>query len=903
MNILFLCTAHNSLSQLLFIALSTEHDVTIEYALSEEAMITATELTKPDLILCPFLTVKVPQEIYERYMTLIIHPGPPGDSGPSSLDWMLMGDDGSIPDADTLLSAFDQGYCPRGRSFWGVTVLQANEVFDCGPIWAFDQFPINIDQPELTKSALYRNQVTQAALRASTTAIERVKDAARSQRQVQGQNSTESQQEFHIDAQLTVNPSYGLLCTGAYKPFLGGNTGSRPLLRPANRGFDVNKHTAQFISRRVRCGDSQPGALSNVFGPKVYIYGGIIEENVISQKVVPGVIFAVRHEAVCIGTCDGKGVWITHIRRLKKKTDTALWPKVSAVSGLIDLGVLTQDSVKQLDWELPDPWHLATKSTFQEVWIELIKCGNNRVAYVYFNFYNGAMSTAQCQRLLGCLNHIISISTVEAPISALVLMGGSYFSNGIALNVIEASPNPSLEGWNNINAIDDIVFSILHTFGSRNITTVGAVRGNAAAGGVALAAACDFVIAGENIVMNPSYRGIGLYGSEYHTLSYYGRCGQNGAKDILMNMTPISAECAKNIGLVDYVVDGIGQELDRKVMALVERLLVETEEPVHLPNQTSSKEPNFVPKIETSEVDVTTVPQNVSQEVDQAQWLFSSKENDNDREYSPFGSGSGTSHALGLVKPLENLTTIKTTQIGSSLDTPQAKIEESGLTSISKTPILKSWKTRLAQHVVLNMQTLSQARTGELAEMALDFWSPRSARFHQRRFDFTRKVPAKQTPLRFARHRRGISSRAKANTDKEKIYHDSLDEEEQPEWDDVMHWESLARSRMRNNVVNKLNLFLNQLSQKEESNRGNGLGGAPENNIKNATLQVATKMEGEDVNNINATSQMEKNIVQARVESLERTQKQEMMKVEHAEECGVLFPCYYNPASIGTAEH
>src|SRR5258708_823440 len=103
MKILFLCTAHNSLSQRLFLALSPSHDVTVEYALSDELMISATELSHPDLIICPFLTARVPREIYSNYLTLIIHPGPPGDVGPSALDWVLMGDDGSVEDASKLL--------------------------------------------------------------------------------------------------------------------------------------------------------------------------------------------------------------------------------------------------------------------------------------------------------------------------------------------------------------------------------------------------------------------------------------------------------------------------------------------------------------------------------------------------------------------------------------------------------------------------------------------------------------------------------------------------------------------------------------------------------------------------------------------------------------------------------
>jgi enoyl-CoA hydratase/carnithine racemase len=144
-------------------------------------------------------------------------------------------------------------------------------------------------------------------------------------------------------------------------------------------------------------------------------------------------------------------------------------------------------------------------------------------------------------------------------------MGGAYFSNGIALNVIEAASDPAQESWLNINRIDDVVFTLLHSFSAASIATIAAIRGNAAAGGVALATACDIVIAGTDIVLNPAYRGIGLFGSEYHTLSYFGRCGETKAREILRAMTPLSAFDARAVGLVDHVLPGTGVVLDKHI--------------------------------------------------------------------------------------------------------------------------------------------------------------------------------------------------------------------------------------------------------------------------------------------------------------------------------------------------
>lgn len=574
MKILFLCTAHNSLSQRLYLALSSSHEVIIEYALSDTLMISAAELAEPDLIICPFLTSRVPKEIYDSYLTLIIHPGPPGDVGPSALDWVILGDDGTEQDAEKLLTTLDRDVCKTGRTHWGVTVLQAIEEFDAGPVWAFEQFPIDIDQPGLTKSELYRGPVSRAAISATLAAIDRIRDVAlRSQLSAttNGTNGRISSGPIRISPHLKAHPDFKLLSVGTSLPFRGGKTFHRPLLKAAQRDFDVKRHTAQQISRRIRCGDSQPGALSRVFGTNLYIYGGIVDGSPGGPNpgavpgAAPGTIVATRNEAVCIATCDGRGVWITHIRRPKKATDVALWPKVAAVPGLIELGVLTEIQAHNLQWDLPNDWAKSPYPTFQEVWVEFASYGESKqAAYLYFDFYNGAMSTKQCSHLIDAMSYILSTATSN-PIQALVLMGGSYFSNGIALNIIEAAASPSLESWLNINRIDDVVHHLLQEFPARGILTIAGIRGNAAAGGVALATACDIVIAGSEVVLNPAYRGIGLHGSEYHSLSYPGRCGIAKASEILRSMTPVSPFEARSIGLVDHVFPGSGPVLEKRI--------------------------------------------------------------------------------------------------------------------------------------------------------------------------------------------------------------------------------------------------------------------------------------------------------------------------------------------------
>jgi putative two-component system protein, hydrogenase maturation factor HypX/HoxX len=65
---------------------------------------------QPELIVCPFLRQRVPADVWENYRTIIIHPGPPGDRGPSSLDWAVT----------------------ETSPQWGVTAMQAVADMDAG---------------------------------------------------------------------------------------------------------------------------------------------------------------------------------------------------------------------------------------------------------------------------------------------------------------------------------------------------------------------------------------------------------------------------------------------------------------------------------------------------------------------------------------------------------------------------------------------------------------------------------------------------------------------------------------------------------------------------------------------------------------------------------------------------
>ena len=182
---------------------------------------------------------------------------------------------------------------------------------------------------------------------------------------------------------------------------------------------------------------------------------------------------------------------------------------------------------------------------------EIVYSEEGQVGYLSFDFYNGAMSTAQCYRLRDAFLHARS-----RPTRVIVLLGGAdFWSNGIHLNAIEASADPAEESWRNINAMDDLILEILNTMSH---LVIAGLRGNAGAGGAMLALAADRVYAMSGVVLNPHYRSMGeLYGSEYWTYTLPRRVGQARALELTQSCKPIGAKAAREMGFLD---DAFGED-------------------------------------------------------------------------------------------------------------------------------------------------------------------------------------------------------------------------------------------------------------------------------------------------------------------------------------------------------
>lgn len=490
LRILLLCTACNGLSQLVACRLSElGHDVVIQVASDPETMQQAAQRERPDLIVAPMLKSAIPEAIWNRTTCLIVHPGIVGDRGPSSLDWAIL----------------------EGEREWGVTVLQAAAEMDAGDIWASASFAMR----EVGKSELYRHEVAQAAMRALLQAIERYASGLHTPRAL-------DYRDGDVRGRL------------------------RPAMRAADRAVDWDLPSATVL-RRVRCGDSAPGARALLAGLPCQLYDAWPEA---SLRGRPGELLAQREGAVCVGSGDG-AVWLGHLRA----KDGIKLPAAQV------LGPRRMARVPERPVEIDAP-------EGPETWRDIRYREDGEVGYLHFDFYNGAMSTRQCERLRAAFLH-----ARQRPTRVIALMGGrDVWSNGIHLNQIEAAGDPALESWRNILAMNALVREIVLTDSHR---VVAAMQGNAGAGGVVLALAADQVWARGGLVLNPHYQGMGgLYGSEYWTYLIPRRVGAARAQELTESLRPVTSEHAARIGLIDaaFGEDGAGfrAEAQARAQALAE---------------------------------------------------------------------------------------------------------------------------------------------------------------------------------------------------------------------------------------------------------------------------------------------------------------------------------------------
>ncbi len=390
------------------------------------------------------------------------------------------------------------------KSDWGVCIIKANGEFDGGDIYVQEHFSMRF----VKKSALYRKEVNSAASKAVRTLLKQFQqDTLRAEKQL--------------------------------------STPMHAVLQQSDRAIDWLKDSTQEIIRKVHAADSHPGLLDILLGEEVYLFGvhkehflqkGRLYENYLKASLKE--IFAKRDGAICLKTSDG-AVWISHLKKEGYFKLPATYTLKERLRGVREERIPLISEGKA--------------SGFHEISLKII----GEVAYLYFDFLNGAFSAEQSIRLK------YAIESMKERCKVLVLMGGKeFFSNGIHLNILEDSKKPGEDGWSNINAMNDMVRALLL---SDEFLTVAAIRGGAGAGGLFFGLACDYVLVREGVVLNPHYKTLGLSGSEFHTYTLPKRIGREQAEKILDEALPLVTKEAVAIGMIDKVLPEYSEHFEKEL--------------------------------------------------------------------------------------------------------------------------------------------------------------------------------------------------------------------------------------------------------------------------------------------------------------------------------------------------
>lgn len=255
MRILLISNAFSGMTQRFFTELrDAGYCVSVELHTGNTGqLVEGVNLFRPDLILCPFLTRKIPADIHQKFRTLIVHPGIPGDRGPSSLDWAIQ----------------------NGESEWGVTLLEASEQMDSGDIWSTRVFPLR----KSSKSSIFNREVTEAAVDCLWEVLTYME-----------------------------SPDFKPQPLNYRDPEVRGRL--QPKMGQQDRAIDWKRHSTGEILNRLHAADGSPGVLDQICGREYYLFNAHRAENLRGE---PGRIIASSNGAICRATIDG-AVWIGHLK-------------------------------------------------------------------------------------------------------------------------------------------------------------------------------------------------------------------------------------------------------------------------------------------------------------------------------------------------------------------------------------------------------------------------------------------------------------------------------------------------------------------------------------------------------------------------------------------------------------
>ncbi|MGV9836503.1 enoyl-CoA hydratase-related protein [Nocardia niigatensis] len=280
--ILLLANAKNALTTAADLALRRRgFDVLTTVVSAPEQIAAAVSAIAPDVIIAPYLTVRIPREVWANHRAcVVIHPGPIGDRGGASLDWAIL----------------------DGEPVWGVIAISAVEEMDAGPVWAHRSFAM----PQARKSEIYNGIVRQHAL----ACILETADKA-------------------LDPGFEPTPQDQL-------PRPVEHARTRPLVRAADRVLDWDAPMASVLAT-IRSADGAPGVVAEVAGRRMHLFDAHPDDRLAPIGVAPGTVTGRRHHAVRVTVGERRSIWIGHLRQ--RLVDNAAAVKAPAVDVLAHAGV------------------------------------------------------------------------------------------------------------------------------------------------------------------------------------------------------------------------------------------------------------------------------------------------------------------------------------------------------------------------------------------------------------------------------------------------------------------------------------------------------------------------------------------------------------------------------------
>ena len=289
-----------------------------------------------------------------------------------------------------------------------MTVLEANGEVDAGDVWATRKFPTRDGRQEQPVPPRGPPRRDRGARR--------------------GDRQDRRRRRVPTPERLPVDPS----ATGRAAP------SDDPAGRPRDR-LELGLAPTTVIRKHPRR-RGPPGRARHHRGDRV---PSLRRPPRATLRGVPGEIVAQRNGAICRATVDG-AVWITHLKRRRARLQA---PRHARARARRHRRSTCRRSAVPIA-RTPSPSTRTARSPTRST---------RGVGYLHFDFYNGAMSTDQCRRLLEAYRSRARAATT----SVIVLMGGERL-------LLERHPPQRDRGRRrpgggvvaNLSAIDDVVREI-----------------------------------------------------------------------------------------------------------------------------------------------------------------------------------------------------------------------------------------------------------------------------------------------------------------------------------------------------------------------------------------------------------------------------------------------------------